>query len=297
MKLLTWNIQWGRGADGRIDLARMLDDARRFADADVLCLQEVAGYDDALGVPDADQFALLPALLPDFTAIPGVAVDTLARGNRRRRFGNLMLSRLPVLQVMPHLLPSPADAPGLPFMPRVALEVTLEVAAGTMLRVITTHLEYYSAAQRMAQVERLREVHREAVGFAAMDRSRWQEKGPFMGLERARPAVLCGDFNFRPEAAERARLLAPFDDGTPPWRDAWELVHPHTPHPATLGVYDKTQWPDPAYPSDYLFVSADLARAVRAMHVDLATRASDHQPLCITLDIAAIGESEPAGSL
>src|SRR5438445_3585789 len=32
MKLITWNIQWGRGADGRVDLERILAHARRLAD-------------------------------------------------------------------------------------------------------------------------------------------------------------------------------------------------------------------------------------------------------------------------
>jgi endonuclease/exonuclease/phosphatase family metal-dependent hydrolase len=42
MKLVTWNIQWCRGCDGRVDPQRIVDDARAFADFDVLCLQEVA---------------------------------------------------------------------------------------------------------------------------------------------------------------------------------------------------------------------------------------------------------------
>jgi len=47
MKLITWNIQWGLGMDGRLDLARIVAEARRLADFDVLCLQEVAdGFDD-----------------------------------------------------------------------------------------------------------------------------------------------------------------------------------------------------------------------------------------------------------
>ncbi|HUJ86303.1 MAG TPA: hypothetical protein VLX30_05570 [Burkholderiales bacterium] len=40
-------------------------------------------------------------------------------------------------------------------MPRVALEVVVAAPFGTV-RVTTKHLEYYSCAQRIAQVERLR---------------------------------------------------------------------------------------------------------------------------------------------
>ncbi|MCU0933013.1 MAG: endonuclease, partial [Thiobacillaceae bacterium] len=42
MKLLSWNIQWGRGLDGRVDLARIAGEIRRIGDFDVICLQEVA---------------------------------------------------------------------------------------------------------------------------------------------------------------------------------------------------------------------------------------------------------------
>ena len=42
MKLLSWNIQWGRGLDGRVDLARILRTIRGLGDFDVICLQEVA---------------------------------------------------------------------------------------------------------------------------------------------------------------------------------------------------------------------------------------------------------------
>jgi len=42
VKLVTWNIQWGRGVDGRVDLARIVSTARGLADFDLLCLQEVA---------------------------------------------------------------------------------------------------------------------------------------------------------------------------------------------------------------------------------------------------------------
>ncbi|HEX7498741.1 MAG TPA: endonuclease/exonuclease/phosphatase family protein, partial [Polyangia bacterium] len=66
MKLVTWNIQWGRGTDGRVDLDRIVAHARRFADFDVMCLQEVsAGHIQLPGCDGGDQFERLTALLPD----------------------------------------------------------------------------------------------------------------------------------------------------------------------------------------------------------------------------------------
>src|SRR5262245_47402173 len=126
VKLVSWNIQWGRGADGRVDLDRIVAHARRLADFDVLCLQEVsAGYPELDGSDGSDQFAALAARLPGYTAIDGVAVDVAAPGGGRRRFGNMLFSRLPVLQVFRHLLPWPTDDRVLS-MQRMAVEATID---------------------------------------------------------------------------------------------------------------------------------------------------------------------------
>ena len=67
MKLITWNIQWGRGVDGRVDLERIVRTARALADFDVLCLQEVADHFPGLeGNDERDQFAELSRLLPGY---------------------------------------------------------------------------------------------------------------------------------------------------------------------------------------------------------------------------------------
>jgi endonuclease/exonuclease/phosphatase family metal-dependent hydrolase len=108
MKLMTWNVQWCRGVDLRVDPARIVAEAKRIADFDVLCLQEIADNfpdPDLGGSGGEDQFAALAALLPDYIAIPGIAVDQPARNGQRRRFGNMILSRLPVRLVFRHLLP------------------------------------------------------------------------------------------------------------------------------------------------------------------------------------------------
>ena len=87
MKVMTWNVQWCRGVDQIVDPARIVAEAKRIADFDVLCLQEVADNfrdPDLGGSAGEDQFALLATLLPDYTAVPGVAVDQPAKNGRRR---------------------------------------------------------------------------------------------------------------------------------------------------------------------------------------------------------------------
>ena len=282
MKLATWNIQWGRGADGRVDLGRIVAHARRFADFDVLCLQEVsAGHTQLPGCDGSDQFEQLTALLPDHAAVTGVATDVLGADGGRRRFGNMLFSRLPVRQVFRHLLPWPAEA-GVMSMQRVAVEATLDTPLG-LLRVTTTHLEYYSERQRASQIERLRDLHREAVAHAHAARPGTASDGAFESVPRAAAAVLAGDCNFEPDAPERARLLFPFDAATPAYRDAWDVAHPGRPHAPTVGVHDKAQWPGPPFTFDFVFVSADLASRVRDVRVDASTDASDHQPVLLEL--------------
>src|SRR5215467_2577112 len=123
MYLITWNIQWARGADGVVDPKRIIRVCREMADFDVLCFQEVArNFPGLAGNGGADVFAQLAAELPGYAPHEGLAV--------------------------------------------VALGVVV-AGARAPVRITTTHLEYYSAKQRAAQVERLRELHAEAAPHAA----------------------------------------------------------------------------------------------------------------------------------
>lgn len=281
MIVITWNIQWGRGVDGRVDLARIVDTVRRWAPFDVLCLQEVAdNYPGLDGLPaGVDQFAELARLLPDCHAVEGVAVERWTPGIGRQRFGNMVFSRLAPLQVLRHSLPRPPD-PQHHNMPRMALEVVLD-APGGPLRIMTTHLEYYAALQRAAQVDALRHLQEEAAahpfpGLAG------KEGNPFEPRPRGPRAVLAGDFNCDAGDPLIARLQAPLA-GAPRWVDAWARAHPDEPHAKTVGLYDQAQWHGHASTFDLFFVTEDLAPGVRRLEADLRTQASDHQPLLLEL--------------
>ncbi|MDQ6628457.1 MAG: endonuclease/exonuclease/phosphatase family protein [Pseudomonadota bacterium] len=282
MKLVTWNVQWCRGTDGRVDPARIVSEARAFADFDVLCLQEVAANFPALaGSSGEDQFRLLAALLPEYTAVEGVAVDTGAVDGSRRRFGNMILSRYPVLQATRTQLPWPSD-PGVRSMPRLLLEIRVESPFGP-LRIMTTHLEYYSQVQRAAQVEALRTHHAEACLHALGDTAQPGSVGPFEAQPQTVSAILTGDFNFRPSDPLHARLTSRFADARiPALDDVWKQLHPATAQPPTTGVHDREQWPEP-FACDFICASRDLRGRLHGVAVDAATRASDHQPMMVEL--------------
>ena len=285
MKLITWNVQWCRGVDGKVDPARIVRHAKAIADFDVLCLQEIANNYPAprlAGSRGENQFAELARLLPGYAPVPGVAVDVPADDGGRRHFGNTVLSRLPVGQVFRHLLPYPVEA-GINGMPRIALEVVLstELAA---VRVITTHLEYYGAAKRAAQVDALRRIYSEGSGHARLGSIVDTSGGPFHTLLRPAGTIITGDFNFEPDDALHARMCETFADGTPPLIDAWEVAQPGRAHPATFKIYEKERPGEPELHCDFIFVSAGLVPRIRQVRVDQKTQASDHQPVLIEIE-------------
>ena len=71
----------------------------------------------------------------------------------------------------------------------------------------------------------------------------------FESVDRAAPAILAGDCNFRPDTTDRARLLGPLEAATPAYLDAWEIAHPGRPHEPPVGVHDKEQCPASHSPS------------------------------------------------
>lgn len=280
MQLITWNVQWFCGLDRRIDIDRVLRTAREWADFDVLCLQEVAcGYPELEGDASHDQAALLRQKLPGFEVAYAPAVDELAAdGHRRKRFGNLIASRLPVLQLMPQMLPYPAAA-GVRSMPRAALTATLRAPWGP-LRVTTTHLEYYSQEMRAAQVESLRALHAQAAAHALAPPLADDSDGPFQAKAHTLDAVLTGDFNCEAGSPEFARLVQ--GNGPATLHDAWRLRHGDAPQPATFHVFDKRYSPDPVA-CDFILASEPLRSRVSRVEVESATQASDHQPVLLEL--------------
>jgi len=284
MKLLSWNIQWGRGADGVVDLKRTISAIRTLGDFDVICLQEVAvGFAGLQGGMPVDGVARLAAAFPGYSVHFVSAVDLPDGVGGRSRFGNLTLSRMPVGQVFRHSLPRPPEE-GVPSMPRACLEVVVDGPHGP-IRVLNTHLEYYSRIQRMTQIAALHTLQCDAVRLAAMGTG--ESKGdeldsPFSVWPRPASAVVCGDFNCEPGSPEYYRLTAPISADVSGWEDAWRACYGDIPHLCTVGL-NGAEWPDRSYCCDYFFVSADLVDQVESVAVDQLTAASDHQPIILNL--------------
>lgn len=281
MNLVTWNTQWCCGLDGVVSAGRIVQGARALADFDVLCLQEVAvNYPRLEGDAGHDQPARIAQLLPGFQVFFGAAVDEFdAATGERRRFGNLVATRLPVLQVQHHPLPYPADG-GVRSMPRMCTVVTVRDPQLGPVRVMTTHLEYYSKRQRMAQARALRELHLAYCAQAEAPPEHSEDGSPFQSKVHTTAAILCGDFNLEAHEAEYAHITAA--EGAHALVDSWRVLHGEAPHAPTFRLFDRRYGPEPVA-CDFVFVSEGLRPALRSIAVDSRTQASDHQPVAVHL--------------
>jgi endonuclease/exonuclease/phosphatase family metal-dependent hydrolase len=136
LRIATWNVHGGVGADRRYDPDRVTAVLREL-EAEVIALQEVplGGF----GARDL----IADLTMPDgWTFATGPTLDTATR-----RYGNAVLSRYPIDAVRSIDLSFGRREP------RGALDADI-VCRGRRLRVVATHLGL-AAAERRAQVRRL----------------------------------------------------------------------------------------------------------------------------------------------
>ena len=290
MHLVSYNIQFGRGKDGRVDLERV---AAEVESADVIAMQEVDRFWRRSDM--ADQVAVLAEHLPDHHWVygPGIDVDASERDadgrltNRRRQFGNLLLSRLPILSARTHFLPK-QNLHNQPSLQRTALEGLIDFPQGPV-RVYSVHLAHVSPLERREQIERILAIHGAARAEGAV-RTRGAETSDDWDADGPPPpatdhAILLGDFNMTPDMAaypllggvdvRRYGRVARQDGFVDAWIAAGEdPAGGHTKFEATENRR-----------IDYAFVSAPLADRIRAIRVDADAQGSDHQPLWLDIGL------------
>lgn len=294
MKLVSYNIQYGFGADGRYDLERI---AEVVAGADIIALQEVERHWRRTG--EADQPEILGGLLPEHHWVYGPAFDMDASYrdaegrlvNRRRQFGTMLLSRLPIAWSRLHLLPmrrmiSPLNTQN------PALECMIRTPFGPV-RFFSLHLAHVGAEERLEQIDFLLDRHRRV----SLEGGPWSgaDDEPHRDWTHGEPepeaplaAVLMGDFNSEPGSAEYRRLSGdqPYHAGAR-YRDGFvdaAVAAGHRPdafHTHVRNVGGRVE----KRRLDYCFVGAPIADRVRAVRVDNDTIASDHHPVFIDIDL------------
>ncbi|RVD40257.1 EEP domain-containing protein, partial [Mesorhizobium sp. M8A.F.Ca.ET.023.02.2.1] len=158
MKLVTYNIQYGIGLDGRYDVGRIADAVRG---ADVIALQEVTRNNPRNG--GRDMVAEIGEALPDYFAVYGSNFEANI-GSRIEngraitttfQLGNMVLSKTPIHLSRNLLLPRSRSFEMMNFQ-RGALEALIETPLG-FIRFYSIHLDHRSPVERASQIQFLRQ--------------------------------------------------------------------------------------------------------------------------------------------
>lgn len=282
MKIVTYNIQYGIGLDGKYDLDRI---AKAVRGADVIALQEVTRNNPRND--NRDMVAEIGEALPDYFAAYGsnFEVNISARVENGRaisesfQLGNMVLSKTPIHLSRNLLLPRSRSLEAMNFQ-RGALEALIETPLG-FIRFYSTHLDHRSPVERQSQIrflrQRLLNYALEGGGLSGI---------PEIGLPDLpypEAFIVMGDFNMLPGSPEYVELAG---------RPDHEFGMPLTADLAVdaaqrLGVADLVTWVDPDRPTDasrhkcidYIFTSASLAKSLQRLWSDREAVGSDHLPL------------------
>ena len=282
MKVVSYNIQYGIGLDGKYDVGRIADAVRG---ADVIALQEVTRNNPRNG--DRDMVAEIGEALPDYFAAYGsnfeVNIGSRLENGRAIstsfQLGNMVLSKTPIHLSRNLLLPRSRSLETMNFQ-RGALEALIETPLG-FIRFYSTHLDHRSPVERQNQIrflrQRLLNYTLEGGGLSGI---------PEIGLPDLpypEAFIVMGDFNMLPGSPEYVELAGRPDHefGMPLTADlAVDIAQ-------RLAVTDLVTWVDPDRPGDksrhkcidYIFTSASLARSLMRMWSDRDAIGSDHLPL------------------
>lgn len=285
MKFVSYNIQFGMGLDDKFDPMRIADSIR---DADVIALQEVTRGFHRNG--HADLAETFGELFPGYFCTFGAACDVLVdhqiidgrQQERRFQFGNMVLSRYPILATRHMLLPRSRTYDKLNLQ-RGAVEAVID-APGGPLRIYSLHLDHVSPGERIAQIRFIKE----RVANFARDGGALTGAGEFGLRDLPLPSgyVIMGDFNMEPESPEYIEMVGLDDQfyGRVPRADlpldALAHCRAHSPEGYSWMSPDRTVRKH----LDYCFLSGDLAPRLRSASVDISAPGSDHFPVWVELD-------------
>ena len=284
MNCVSYNIQFGLGADGRYDLPRI---ANEIGEADIIALQEVDRYWKRSGMVDSP--AVLGDHLPQHHWVYGPNLDMDASytdagrvQHRRKQFGTMILSRWPILSSRNHLLPKWGDRRHHSIQQGM-LEAVISTPIG-VVRIYSVHLSHLSQATRSPQVNAVRDILERApseggawCGGHPDPSAGWIEED-----EPPMPAsyIVLGDMNFLPASPEYDALIGAEAPGHGRLTnrlgplDAWVVA----------GHEESTGSTSPARRGriDHCFISADLAPKVQNAWIDDDAVGSDHWPLWVS---------------
>ena len=237
VRVLCYNIHYGQGNDGRYDIERLADVIKK-AKPDLVALQEVdVGVKRSGRVHQARRLAELTNMAVRFGPTQHFEGGL---------FGNAVLTRLPILDVVIHPLPYTESTPRRVTYPRGAIAVTVRGPGDRKLRFVSTHFQHNVAEDRVAEAAA---IHR------------------LFGGDGKLPTILAGDMNAVPNADPIRELLKH-------WSNA-------TDDPASPTAPSK----QPTSRIDYIFYRPASAFRVTHAEVVPDSMASDHRPVLAVFEI------------
>lgn len=287
MKLVTYNIQYGRGQDHKYDLFRIIETIRG---ADVIVLQEVDRHWERDGFDD--QTAIISEALPEyfFAYAPNYDMDASIRNDagvciqRRRQHGTMILSRVPLITLRNFLLPVEQVLPPNFTMQR-GLQEALICWNGRYIRLYNTHLNHMCHEFQRPQIGTIMKIILSTPldgmtwsGDHPVDKS-WIEGGAFPVPE---DVILCGDMNLTPDDPGYDLYCGPVSQwyGRVPTQrhllDTWTITGHEEMEGDSCPDYGRL---------DYCFVSPSMKEAVSRCHIGSDSNASDHYPLWVEFDL------------
>lgn len=238
VRVLCYNIHYGQGTDGIYDIARLAEVINK-TKPDLVALQEVDVHVKRSGrIHELQELAQLTKMHARFGP---------TQHYQGGLFGNAVLSRFPILNVVIQPLPYTESTPEKVTYPRATVAVTVKGPNGKPLRIVSTHFQHNMPEDRVAEAKAVNAL--------------------FTWKDETIPTILAGDINAKPEEAPVQILLEK-------WTNAIDKeVTPTV--PAT----------NPKSRIDYIFYRPKDSFKVIASKVIPESVASDHRPVFAILEI------------
>ncbi len=240
LRVLCYNIHYGQGMDGVYDIERLAAVINR-SKPDLVALQEVdVGVKRSGRIHEAQLLGELTGLTVHFGP---------TQHYEGGLFGNAVLTRFPVIDVLIQPLPYTESTPELVTYPRAAIAVTVRGPNDKPLRFISTHFQHNVPEDRVAEAKAINSL--------------------FAGTDTAIPTILAGDMNATPDAEPIQILL-----------EQWTNATDNPPAPSAPSINPKSR-------IDYIFYRAAPHFRVTNVAVLDEAMASDHRPVQVDFEITS----------
>lgn len=237
LRVLCYNIHYGQGMDGKYDLQRLAKVINN-AKPDLVALQEVdVGVKRSGRVHQARRLAELTGMAVRYGP---------TQHYQGGLYGNAVLTRLPILDVLIQPLPYTESTAERVTYPRGAIAVTVRGPDGKPLRFISTHFQHNVPEDRVAEAKAINKL--------------------FGGDDKV-PTILAGDMNAVPDSEPIKILLKR-------WSNA-------TDEPASPTAPSK----NPTSRIDYIFYRPTSRFRMSHAEIIAEAMASDHRPVFAAFEI------------